>query len=328
MKLSTTEFESIKKVQEIAERDLLDKAIENVVGIGIGVKWVNNKPTEIPALMILVTEKVQLEKLSPNNIIPSEIEGVKTDVFSVNGVVKSLDLLPEGPHNTLDNFIRPVKGGYNIGSLTGAGTCGKIVRDAGNANFPTYYVLSNNHVLADVNNAKIGDPVIQPAGQFNNLGRYRVAALSDFVPIDFNFPNPNLVDAAIAAGELKNLSLEIYGIGYIDSWRTNKAVNQLPILTPVKKTGRTTDTSYGQIIAFNVSLNVVFRGESNIARFQQQIFTNHMGRMGDSGSLLVTVENNEAIGLLFGGNESFVFFNYIENVQNALNIVVADRKID
>ncbi len=73
-----------------------------------------------------------------------------------------------------------------------AGTFGCLVR-RGNQLF----VLSNNHVLANSNNAQLGDPILQP-GPFDGgrIPEHVIGQLSQFVPVNFG-GQPNLVDAAI-----------------------------------------------------------------------------------------------------------------------------------
>lgn len=56
---------------------------------------------------------------------------------------------------------RPLEAGLSVGlaACEDAGTIGFVVEDE-----RAYYLLSNNHVLADVNRANPGDPVVQPGG--------------------------------------------------------------------------------------------------------------------------------------------------------------------
>ncbi|MER6764544.1 MULTISPECIES: hypothetical protein [Amycolatopsis] len=64
--------------------------------------------------------------------------------------------------------LRPAAGGLSVGHVHGtAGTLGVCCTDAapgtgaiGTAAAPRFYLLSNNHVLANCNDAAIGDPVL------------------------------------------------------------------------------------------------------------------------------------------------------------------------
>lgn len=58
--------------------DLMQKA--NVVGVGVGLAQQGGAPTDVPALVVLVTHKVPLAQLAPEDIIPKELDGVRVDV--------------------------------------------------------------------------------------------------------------------------------------------------------------------------------------------------------------------------------------------------------
>ena len=66
---------------------------------------------------------------------------------------------------TLKRRMRPAEGGVSVGHFAiTAGTIATAVYDR--EPFPgiprRYYILSNNHVLANSNNANIGDAILQP----------------------------------------------------------------------------------------------------------------------------------------------------------------------
>lgn len=220
---------------------------------------------------------------------------------------------------TLKNRIRPVQGGFSIGHYrVTAGTMATAVFDR--TAFPgipqKYYVLSNNHVLANSNVARLGDPILQP-GRVDG-GRYpgdMVARLTRFVPIRFGGPL-NYVDAAIAEGEFHNFNREIFWIGYPKGVRYLTQVGEL-----VQKTGRTTNYTTGRVTSINATVNVNYGG-GRIARMARQIVTTAMSAGGDSGSLLCDM-NGYAVGLLFAGSSSVTIHNHIMYVQNLLNIRVA-----
>src|ERR1700719_4649257 len=83
------------------------------------------------------------------------------------------------------------KKGQVIGCLTG--TLGSMVQDSNNVQ----YILSNNHVLADTNIGKAGQPIVQPGlgdVQCLQAPSNEVATLSRKVKIKFS--GKNTVDAA------------------------------------------------------------------------------------------------------------------------------------
>ncbi|HHS97172.1 MAG TPA: hypothetical protein ENK08_04645 [Chloroflexi bacterium] len=55
----------------------------NVVGVGIGFRQREGRPLDELAIIVSVTHKVPRERLSPDDLIPSELEGVPVDVQAV-----------------------------------------------------------------------------------------------------------------------------------------------------------------------------------------------------------------------------------------------------
>jgi hypothetical protein len=189
-----------------------------------------------------------------------------------------------------------------------------------------YYILSNNHVLANSNDATLGDPILQP-GPFDGGTdpADRIASLSRFIPITFDPPvskarHRNLMDAAIAEGDFHDIDREIYWNGYVQGWRPKTKVE---VGTFVKKTGRTTNFTTGRITAINATVDVGYGG-GKVARFIDQIVTTNISAGGDSGSL-VTNLYNVAVGLLFAGSSVATILNQIENVRSLLRVEVAEH---
>lgn len=216
--------------------------------------------------------------------------------------------------------LRPVKGGFSVGHhAVTAGTIATACYDWNS--FPgmpqQYYILSNNHVLANSNNASIGDPILQP-GVFDG-GSYpqdMIGRLSRFIPIQFMTTTTaplNYVDAAIAEVPFHLADREIYWIGYV------KDLYEAPGLDEIlQKTGRTTNFTTGRVISVNATIDVNYGG-GRIARFARQILTTNMSAGGDSGSL-VTDLRERAVGLLFAGSNTVTVLNNIYYVQRLLGI--------
>jgi hypothetical protein len=61
-----------------------------------------------------------------------------------------------------------------------------------------------------------------------------------------------------------------------------------------------------------------------VARFTDQIVTTNISAGGDSGSLVVTLDNI-AVGLLFAGSAVATIVNQIENVRALLRVEVAEQ---
>lgn len=320
-------YEAIAEVCEKDQDTLLAK--QNVVGVGTGHKIKAEKDTGEPCIMVFVSQKLDKPELRAQDMVSKEIKGLKTDVLETGEIFAGQGFVPDNTEvpvkeeigiEILKQRIRPAMGGFSVGhyKIT-AGTIGTCVYDMNP--FPgiprRYYILSNNHVLANSNNARIGDPILQP-GPYDGgtVPRDIIARLSRFVPIRFKTPTSiplNYVDAAIAEGEFHNLNREIYWIGYV------KQVNSRPKLGDiVEKAGRTTNFTTGKILALNATVDVNYGG-SRVARFARQIVTTNMSAGGDSGSLVCDIEEG-AVGLLFAGSSRVTIVNSILPVQHYLGI--------
>jgi len=207
------------------------------------------------------------------------------------------------------------------------GTLGSLVKDTvGNE-----YILSNNHVLARSNSARVGELIMQrgyvdTAPVCSKNGTIHVANLSKFVRLNFSGGN-NTVDAAIAkviSGQVSSTGT-ILEIGTISSTTVNPSVG-----LKVEKSGRTTSETTGTIASINVTVLVSGYGPcgvgTNMAKFvkQFQINSTTFSAGGDSGSLIVT---RPAVGkkpnpvvLLFAGSSNSTIGNPINSVLSALGV--------
>jgi hypothetical protein len=342
MALSAGDIESAQIAHRTVAEDFLDTAHRraNVIGMGVGMKWKNARPTGEPALIVLVTHKQGREKLCTSDLVPEKMAGMQTDVLAIGYPIAGGGETMDNDTLTLSRQIRPVKGGFSVGhkNIT-AGTIATCVYDlltessTGSRHYGIgkpgkYYILSNNHVLANNNLAAPGDPILQP-GPFDRgmCPKDRIATLSRFIPITFEPPVPrekhyNLVDAAIAEGEFHNLDREIYWIGHVRGWRPRNDIN---VGLYVQKTGRTTNYSVGRITAINATVDISYDA-GRTARFKDQIITTNISAGGDSGSLVTTLDN-VAIGLLFAGSSIATIVNQIENVRTLLQVEVAAERL-
>ncbi len=258
-------------------------------------------------------------------MIPETVGKYKTDVVETGEIFAGNNFgqerLETGENVDIQSLkprMRPAKGGYSVGhyKIT-AGTIATAVYDS--KYFPgiprKYYILSNNHVLANSNNARAGDPVLQP-GPYDGGKKPAdtIAHLTRFIPIHFD-NRPNYVDAAIAETPFHDISREVYWIGYI------KGVSTVKVGSLVQKTGRTTNYTTGKVTAINGTVNVNY-GHGNVAKFTKQIITTNMSEGGDSGSLLCDMNEN-AVGLLFGGSSKITIHNDIRYVEKLLDIKIA-----
>ena len=236
--------------------------------------------------------------------------------------------------------------GGNINDISStsccSGTLGSLVLRSG-----TYYILSNNHVMAlsdggHASTGNAGDAITQPGlieSKCVASSTRTVANLSDFFNLETG-PNPK-IDAAIAqiASGAVNTSGDILLLG---SALTNGVPNPGQVgvssisaagLTPtqalasphngaVAKSGRTTGLTCSTIIGTNVANTVSYYahcGDSTPAfnvGYTDLIAVSggDFSDSGDSGSLIVTQDTAEAVGLLFAGSDTDTVGNPITDV--------------
>ncbi|MCP4363225.1 MAG: hypothetical protein GY796_34930, partial [Chloroflexi bacterium] len=181
-------------------------------------------------------------------------------------------------------------------------------------------------VLANVNQANIGDPVIQPGTlDGGSLENDVIGELFDYVALQFANPNDppeqwpiNLVDGALAEIPFGVASREIFWVGYPKGWRTRDMVGQAMIdgggKFMVQKTGRTTAYTTGVVtdLGFDGWVNY---DQGRLAFFEDQLLIQPgtFSDPGDSGSIILDMEER-IIGLLFAGGATHTIANHIEDV--------------
>jgi hypothetical protein len=220
----------------------------------------------------------------------------EVDVRFVGRVVKL-----ESPA-TLQKRRRPMVIGCSIGHFAiTAGTLGCFVKDRKSG---ATLILSNNHVLANENDAKKGDAILQP-GSFDKGKRPKdvVAKLRRFVTLASG--KVNFVDCADAT-PVKGITFDNATLGTFGAL-AGVGPQVVADGAVVRKVGRTTGETSGRVTAFELD-NVVVGYDIGNLRFDDQIEIEGAGIQafsdgGDSGSLIVD-EELRAIALLFAGGDS------------------------
>lgn len=332
------DVQAVSLLRQKTQKEMLKKA--NVIGVGVGPKETEGKTSDELSLKVLVKEKVSISALSSKDLIPKQMGGINTDVVRVGSVYAFQN--PQGRH-------RPAMPGVSIGhyAIT-AGTFGAVVRDASTNK---RLILSNNHVLANSNNAGKGDTILQPGRADGGKDpQDRIADLERFVkivwkgggddddkcPIAAFFESLLNALAAMVGSSTRLKQVKTSGFNLVDA-AVAKPVNDdiiedaimkigtvsgtvdAAVGMKVRKSGRTTGYTEGIINTLDATIEVGYG--SNVAVFEQQILTNDMSDPGDSGSLIVS-EDNRAVGLLFAGSSSVTVINPIAAVLSALNIKI------
>ncbi len=231
------------------------------------------------------------------------------------------------------DHCNPIRIGCSVGhkKIT-AGTLGCF---AANRNTEELGILSNNHVLANVNNASPGDEIWQPGKADGGNSGDVIARLRRFSTIKFG-GMPNRLDCAWA--ELENSGRQFEMRRRIDSARVEvgdlsatTSKNVFPGLD-VLKIGRTTGYTQGRVLAVNVNNLTINMGAGRFARFDGQIsFESHNKNKfsdgGDSGSVIVNT-HFEPIALLFAGSKLGGAYNVGVTFGNPIDEVLSHLDID
>src|SRR5881396_1269082 len=259
--------------------------------------------------------------------LPSALEGIPV-VTQVTGI-----LVAFGDPTTRQ---RPAPPGFSVGhpDIT-AGTIGARVADGSGH----VYVLSNNHVLANSNDASIGDTALQPGPYDGGTAPAdQIGTLFAFKQIDFS-GGDNTIDAAIAlssADDLGNATPTDDGYGtpsaaiFGDANNDGVFDDKTALLgLNVQKYGRTTKLTKGQITGIDGTVTVcyevfiIFCLESATFVDQLVIEPGSFSGGGDSGSLIVSDDQNmNPVGLLFAGSPTETIANRIDLVLNYFGVRV------
>lgn len=337
------DVKQLSELRKASQKDILAK--RNVIGVGVGLKETGGKKTSDLSISVLVRDKVAVQELDPKDLVPDNIDGIPTDVLRVGKVVA---------YQSHQGRFRPTPAGVSIGHFAiTAGTYGAPVRDAATGEL---LMLSNNHVLANSNDAQIGDAIIQPgAADGGRAPQDRIGDLLRFVPIRYKnddggggdedqCPIASFISALLNAiarmtgsqTRLKPVKTQA-AANYVDAavakpWDPDMILEDIYKIGPVsgtveaeigmavRKSGRTTALTSGTISVLDTTIEVGYGG-GRVASFENQILTDDMSEPGDSGSLLVD-SSNRAVGLLFAGSDTVTVYNPIDMVLSALGITI------
>jgi Peptidase family S64 len=195
-----------------------------------------------------------------------------------------------------------------------AGTFGAVVKNGADS-----YILSNNHVLADEDRLPPGSPIFQPGLlDGGDPKKDKVAELTRAIKLQAK--GFNQVDCAIAKGiNATILSRDILHIG------PPAGTAQAAIDMRVHKFGRTTSYTVGHVTSIATDVTVTY--ETGKYAFENQIIIvgdpAPFSAAGDSGSLILDRQTNNAVGLLFAGSSSHTIANHIAEALKALNVTLA-----
>ena len=268
-------------------------------GIGVGYKMVNGEKTDRLSVVFFVEKKLSKEEIPVDQRLPKTLDGVECDVVEMD------EIFPLAS-SVYSSKIRPATPGYSVGHYqVTAGTLGCVCYKGTNR-----YILSNNHVLANQNQASIGDAIYQPGVYDGGTSADTIAYLSEFVTL----ANGVNVDCAIAS--ITNQSL----VSNVGVWGGEITSYEDPVIGDiVYKSGRTTGDTSAAIIYEHVDVSVTYGGQLGLLTINDCFMTSVQSAGGDSGSV-GRKNNTTAVGLLFAGSTSTSVFVYMSHVVDAMGI--------
>ena len=254
--------------------------------------------------------------------IPNRMAGYPVEIVCLNQLVPGTESM-RGSSTRSKLRYRPLCGGISAAHTdVQAGTLGAIMEDAETGK-PV--LLSNNHVFANCStedhpNAAVGDSIYQPGrADGADLEKDAVATLLRWVP--YSTTGDNLVDAAIAAPKRGVLTSDLV---LADNGDFISPGEMTPITsrTHVKKYGRTSGFTNGEIIDWDFSTTMTYPGDIRV-KYVDQLLAKMDTYTGDSGSILLD-DNDNVVGMVFGGTivdgERFAVANKIRNVAALANL--------
>jgi hypothetical protein len=318
------------------------RTIPGVVHVSVGLKEKNGKLTDQLCIRVYVKEKKSSQQVPLAERIPSQINGIPTDVHIVRQFFFATD----------NSLYRPIHGGIQISNriigLSEDGTHTQISRGtlgccATDSTDKAAVLLGNWHVLY-ANAARDGDKVFQPAptsipdtdladlpvrpqDDTNKIGVLRRSVISE------------KVDCAIATIDVSSCchccgihySNELTGLSVAAKPPRNTIQGDEPAVSgmsvfkvgqsSLRTEGVVSDANYPAFSITKFGTTYTFSGQMAIQNVDPTVpFAVH----GDSGSVVINL-NNKIVGLYFASEADAPFTalaNHISDVFTALNISI------
>lgn len=350
------DIEKIRDVLRGKRDELMDKP--NVIATGIGYKVTDGQQTDRLCIKCSVQTKIAGERLSRADLIPERISDVPTDVDPVGVFSAYQDPrqrfrpapggVSVGHFNitagTLGCWVQKdgqlyiLSNNHVLANSNSASAGDPVLQpgpaDGGQTSEDRVATLSDYVLIGfegddeggNGNGGGDGGDGGSPCPTANAVSELLNAMaavtgsktrLKPYRPDSTLHPRPrtteNLVDAAIALPDSpEDADLEILDIGTIAGIREGE------LGMPVKKSGRTTGFTTGQIQQIDVTARVNY-GPNRTATFTNQLMAGSMSQGGDSGSAVLDNDNN-IVGLLFAGSSTTTLINRIQDVFDGLGV--------
>lgn len=281
-------------------------------------------------------------------------EGVNSSAATNQSQQTGLISLGTSGGNDSDYDVYQDAAGNNYVADCCGGTLGSLVEDAEHNQF----ILSNNHVLAESDQGKIGDTIDQP-GLIDDACRplsqpgstvRSIGALHSYAPLASSQTNVDAALASVAPGAV-NPDGSILQLGTIGSG-ANASLGSAPPMAGtgevlnaanlnglrVAKSGRTTGLTCSTVESVSLTVKVdYYKDCAETQPYYTKTFTGQIGiggnsfsDSGDSGSLVVDASNAQPVGLFFAGGtdgngNGLSVANPIGDVLNELGTQIGSR---
>lgn len=288
-------------------KQLVPRAMEafrhlpNVHSVGIGGRERNGKPTGEIVLKVFVHKKATRDALAPDAIIPTEFEGVPTDVVEAPEPKLASAAPPGahfgGPYDKDEGRYRPLRGGIQISGAAGIGdgTLGVICR-IDEPPPERIVAITCHHVLfASVATETAALAVGQPTSD-DSCTKCCRGIFGSFLK---GYRDATMDAVAIAFEKGTEYYAQIEDIGVVNSDHAITVAEAATLTYPVRKRGRTTRVTGGTVQAINAThISGLASGyiviKPNAEPGGSPGFADH----GDSGSALVS-DAGEILGIVF-----------------------------
>jgi hypothetical protein len=275
---------------------------DNVVGVAVGVH------EDVPLINVYVRKKFPAAQIPSSQRLPREENARRVRVVEAGYLRMFYGFVPTGP-------VRPLQAGCSVGhaGAPNAGTLGAILIDPEDRR---PYILSNNHVLSDVNAFGVGAPVYQP-GSLDSEGvlgdpvgtLHRVVSLSMQLPNEIDCATARILDGILSTHDVPHIG------------RPSDVVAP-SVGMKVAKSGRNGYRT-GEIRSIAGSAKIAY-GPQRLLILSEQMFiegddNNPFSDPGDSGALVVERGSGKAVGLVVGGSAAVTVANDFARVLAAVS---------
>jgi hypothetical protein len=268
--------------------------------VALGGKEVGGRNTGELVIRVHVAAKLPEGEVPPEELIPAEIEGVRTDVI-VNGGMRTIAAPPGGlvrDTSTDDRTKRPIRGGTQLttANAPGSGTLGCLLWNTNNHDVG--YALTNQHVI-DVDRKFAVTLGVTEVGQPD--GNDSSCCCNDIIGIyaaGERTANSDQAVVRLSAGE--KWVAEILDIGLVKGTHVLTAIDAV-VNTPVRKRGVRTRLTGGIVTDVggldpSGDISVLIQANDNPDRKPNELL--FFVEQGDSGSVLVD-DDNKVCALLY-----------------------------